>query len=220
MVCSSNPTSRSRRSTAAFAPTRSSRRRRSLAETYSAHPAGRWVYVASFNASRTKEPLRCRVALADLGAVRPAGPVLAYDWRGRSWSRLEPDGGWDIDLPFQEWDYRVLCPLLPGDIAVLGDVTKYATAGDRRVAHITTAPDGVHFDVLGVPETIAEVRGYATRRPSAVTVMTSGETRTPAAETAALREVGEGWVWDAASGEWSVPVIIGPVTHTHVCISP
>jgi hypothetical protein len=134
------------------------------------------------------------------GGVQPAGPVLAYDWRRRIWSRLERDGGWDMELPFQEWDYRVLCPLLPGDIAVFGDVTRYATVGDRRIAYITSSCGGVSFDVLGVPDTVVEVGGYAAKRPTAVTAAVPGETRMLREERAALSGVDEGRSWDAASG--------------------
>jgi hypothetical protein len=190
-----------------------------IGETYSAHPAGRWVYVTTFNASRIKQPLRSRVELADLGAVQPVGPVIAYDWRRRTWSRLERDGGWDLELPFQDWDCRVLCPLLPGDIAVFGDVTKYATVGDRRIAHITSSGDSVCFDVLGVCDTPVEVRGYSARRPAAVTAALTGETRTLNPVNAELSATDEGWTWDAASGAWVVRVRIGLVGHTQVRIS-
>ena len=75
--------------------------------------------------------------------------------------RLEADGGWGGSLAWQDWDYRVLCPLLPGDVAVIGDVSKYATAGDRRVAAIRTTDGEVKFDVLGVPGTVAEIWGWS-----------------------------------------------------------
>jgi hypothetical protein len=176
------------------------------------------VYVTAFNASRLKETLRCRVELADLGAMQPAGPVLAYDWRRGTWKRLERDGGWDLELPFQDWDYRVLCPLLPGDIAVFGDVTKYAMAGDRRIAHITSLRDSVCFDVLGAPGTTVDVRGYSARRPAAVTAAVPGETPGFNALNSGLSGGGQGWAWDA-SGAWVVRVRIGPVGHTRVRVN-
>ena len=103
-----------------------------IGETHSTHAAGRWVYVVALHASHARAPIGEPVGLAQLGAQRPAGAVLAYDWRSGRWTRLEPDGGWDVQLAWQDWDYRVLCPLLPGDRALFGDVGKYATVGDRR----------------------------------------------------------------------------------------
>src|SRR5262249_3888620 len=140
-----------------------------IGETFSAHPAGRWSYVASFNACHTKQPINCRVALADLGAARPDGPVIMYDWRARCWTRLEPDGGWECTLGFQEWDYRVLCPLLSDSLTVFGDISKYVTAGDRRIAQIMGIEDGVSFTVLGVPRSFVEVHGFCATRPHGVT---------------------------------------------------
>jgi hypothetical protein len=136
-----------------------------LAETTSRHPAGVWTYVVAMNAlHRTKasgEPLAFRVDLADLGDARPAGAVLAFDWRRGSFERLEPEGGFEESLAYQDFAYRVLCPVLPGELAVFGDVTKYATVGDRRVAGITALDDGVRFDAFGAPGAALEVQGWS-----------------------------------------------------------
>jgi hypothetical protein len=132
-----------------------------IGETYSEHPAGRWWYVAVFNASRAKEEMKFHVSLADLGPTAPGSAVIAFDWRRRTCARLEADAGWRGSLSWQEWDYHVLCPLLPGEIAVIGDVSKYATAGDRRITAIRATDGEVKFDVLGVPGTIAEIWGWS-----------------------------------------------------------
>jgi hypothetical protein len=145
-----------------------------IGETYSEHPAGRWLYLAVFHACRVKEPMRYRVSLSDLGAVAPAGPVILFDWRRRTCERLDAGGGWSAELPWQDWDYRVVCPILPGEITVFGDVSKYATAGDRRVAAIRPIDGGVAFDVLGVPGTEAEIWGWAARRPEHATSWDDG----------------------------------------------
>jgi hypothetical protein len=140
-----------------------------LGETWSAHPAGRTVYLVSMNASRLwKEragPLRFRVELAELGAARPAGPVVAYDWRRRSFQILAADGGFDEALGYQEFGYRVLCPLLAGEIALFGDVSKYATLGDRRVGNLVRTGDELRFDVLGAPGEDVVLEGFAARAP-------------------------------------------------------
>ena len=117
-----------------------------LGETSSTHAAGRWVYVVAPHASRTREPIRQRVALAQLGALQPTGPVLAYDWRRGGWTRHQPDGGWEVELAWQDWDLRILCPLLPGERALFGDVGKYATVGDRRIAAVDASADELSFD--------------------------------------------------------------------------
>ncbi|HUI25643.1 MAG TPA: hypothetical protein VL403_06115 [Candidatus Kryptonia bacterium] len=186
-----------------------------IGETHSRHPAGRWSYVASFNACRAKAPLAFRIALADLGALRPDGPALLYNWRERTWTRLDRDGGWDCVLEFQDWDYRVVCPLLPGDVTVFGDVGKYATVGDRRVAHITASARGVKFDVLGAPGTSVEVRGYSAASPSSITAWQPGRPSAIPNDEGS----GERWSWGRITGEWIVRVDLGTLSWKHVAIA-
>jgi hypothetical protein len=176
-----------------------------LGETHSTHAAGRWLYLVALHASRAREPIRERVDLAQLGALQPAGPVFAYDWRRRRWTRHARDGGWEVELTWQDWDLRVLCPVLPGERALFGDVGKYATVGDRRIAAVEAADASLSFDVLGAPHTAVEIHGCAPAPPAAVAVVTFTERRNlPRAErpTAA----GEAWCWDARDGGWVVRV--------------
>lgn len=162
-----------------------------IAETYSEHPAGRWIYLASFNACRARRALRFEVALADLGALQPRAPVIALDWRSGAWERLEPDARLALALEPDAWDYRVLCPLLPGEIAVFGDTGLYATAGDRRLRGVRVASDLVAFDVCGAPGERVTIDGWSAREPARVE--TSGA---------------QAWSRDAASGRWRLAVEI------------
>ncbi|UCE85513.1 MAG: hypothetical protein JSU66_14410, partial [Deltaproteobacteria bacterium] len=143
-----------------------------VGETHSAHPAGRWHYVVGLHAWRETRPIPYRFALADLGDLRPAGPVIAWDWRRGRCERLEPDGGFEVELAHGDWDYRVLCPLLPGDLTLFGDVTRYATAGDRRLRGIRSVRRGLALDVLGAPGERVELRGWSARPLAAVRLRT------------------------------------------------
>ncbi len=178
-----------------------------VGETYSTHPAGRWVYVATLHAGSRPERIAGRVELADLGAVRPSGPVIVYDWRRQTWQRVAADGGWDVDLEHQGWDYRVLCPLLPGECAVFGDVSKYATAGDRRVAAISADADHLRFAVEGALDTAVDVRGYAATAPAFVEVTSGARTRAlPQARGDATAP--EFYRWEEKSGGWEIRVLL------------
>ena len=140
-----------------------------VAETWSDHPAGRFVYLLTMNASHASKqsgaPLRFRVELAELGAARPAGPVVAYDWRSGRFARLEEDAGFEESLGYQEFGYRVLCPLLPGGVALFGDVTKYATLGDRRVSRLEAEDGELRCAVLGAPGEVVALEGCAPAAP-------------------------------------------------------
>jgi hypothetical protein len=140
-----------------------------VAETWSRHPAGDWIYVVAMNASHESkvsgEPLSFRVELADLGESRPRAAVLAYDWRRQAFAHLEPDDGWGDSLSYQDWSLHVLCPLLAGDATVFGDPVRYATVGDRRLRGITAEAGALRFDVQGAPGTTAQIHGFAATRP-------------------------------------------------------
>jgi len=169
-----------------------------VGEAHSEHPAGRWHYLVSMNAWRGGAPLRFRLALADLAALAPAAPVLAWDWRRGRGEVVAPEGGFELSLAPLDWDYRVLCPLLPGGLAVLGDPDRYATAGDRRITGVRATPGGVAFDVLGAAGERVRVAGWAERRPPAADAAEPGGGRAPLALE-----------WEAGTCRWSVDVTIG-----------
>lgn len=173
-----------------------------VGECYSDHPAGRWVYVTTFNANQRKEPITASVKLSALGESRPSGHVVAYDWRRRSWARLAPEQGWEIELAFQDWDFRVVCPELAGERTVFGDVSKYATVGDRRVSNIRNDAGRLSFEVKGKPGTTVSVHGWSANRPRAVSrwLPAGRESLTP----------GAAWQWSEADGGWVVTTAIGP----------
>ena len=176
-----------------------------VGETRSRHPAGSWVYVAAFNACRARQPLRARLALADLGASAPAGPVVAYDWRTRAFSRLGPSDSLALDLAWQDFSYTILCPVLRSGLALFGDVSKYATAGDRRLARIAETADGVRFDVLGAPGEEIAIDGCAPATPSV-------RARAPAGPVDAAIAAGE-------SGAFRVRIRLGSAGRARVWLS-
>jgi hypothetical protein len=124
--------------------------------THTQHSAGRWGYVASLNVAIDKQPHEARVALRDLGEDRPqTESVAVFDWRTRRIDIMPAGGAYDIELEPAGWDYRVLAPILPGGVAVIGDPDLYACAGDARVADVAIDPDGsIVVTVLGADERV------------------------------------------------------------------
>jgi hypothetical protein len=137
-----------------------------VAEAWSDHAAGRWTYAVTLNVCRAEQRLDQMVDLAELGTAAPHWPVACWDWRTATATRLEPNDGWPIALDPLEWDLRVLAPILPAGIAVIGDPTRYATAGDARLGAVEATADGVRFTVLGAGEFVTIV-GWAEHRPVA-----------------------------------------------------
>ena len=122
--------------------------------THTQHSAGRWGYVATLNVGLDKQPHKAGVALSDLGEDRPlTESVAVFDWRKRRIDVMSADGAYDVELEPAGWDYRVLAPMLPGGVAVIGDPDLYACAGDARIAEVAIDPDGsIVVTVLGADE--------------------------------------------------------------------
>jgi hypothetical protein len=167
-----------------------------VAATHSEHPAGRWTYLVSLHASNEKQGMAFRVALAELGDDAPAGPVLAYDWRTGAMRRMAPRDAFDLALDPLDWDFRVLAPILAGEIALLGDAGLYATAGDKRIAGVRSTAGGIAFDVLGAPGEPVRITGWAARRPDRAELALVGERRALAVE------------WNAATGRFDLELAV------------
>src|SRR5581483_10629079 len=88
------------------------------------------------------------------GAVDVDGRgCVVWDWR-RGTCTVGGDG-WDVALDHLDWDYRVVAPITPCGVAVIGDVTRYASAGRARVASVETIDGGVRLVVRGAGERVA-----------------------------------------------------------------
>jgi len=135
-----------------------------VAECYSDHPAGRWAYVVGLHANPSDQVVDGELAFAELGESAPIGDVVVWEWRRGEATPLGPDGRWPVSLASEEWAYLVLAPVLAGGIAVIGDVTKFVTAGDARI-EVTTIDDGVRLLVKGAGETVT-VTGWSDKTPS------------------------------------------------------
>lgn len=128
-----------------------------FADTWSDHPAGRWRYVLALHASRSDDELPFELAPGEVGCD---AACIAYDWRSGNFARLEPEEAFTGRLAPGEWQLRVLCPLLPGGIAVFGDVFRYACAGDRRL-EVRVTEDGVDVEVRGAAGESIDLRGWS-----------------------------------------------------------
>jgi hypothetical protein len=175
-------------------------------ETLSRHPAGCFAYLVALNAFRGERTLRGEVALAELGEARPAGPFVVYDWRTGRFARGDAEAKLAFELAPSDWDLRVLCPWLPAGIAVFGDTSLYATAGDRRLRGLVATPAGAAFDVLGAQRERVCISGCAQ------TPLTRVLAWTPAEGEQELRRVGadegaDGW-WQDDAGRFDVRVTV------------
>jgi len=134
-----------------------------VAECTSLHPAGVWTYAVAMHAHPGDEPVEGAIELGAVGRP-PDGPdVIAWDWRSGAATRLGPDGAIPVRLGHEEWTFHVLAPLLPSGLAVIGDVSKFAAAGDARI-EVSATGDGAVLVVKGAGETVT-VTGWSTWEP-------------------------------------------------------
>ncbi|MCU1361409.1 MAG: hypothetical protein JWN99_2698, partial [Ilumatobacteraceae bacterium] len=134
-----------------------------VAECYSDHPAGRWGYVTTMRCSPGDTTTSGDVALADLGDSAPTGDVVVWDWRAGTAAPSWADGRWTATLASQEWTFHVVAPVLACGIAVIGDVSKFVTAGDARVV-VSEIDGAVRIVVKGAHETVT-ITGWAAHAP-------------------------------------------------------
>jgi hypothetical protein len=141
------------------------RRRLLVAECWSDHPTGRWAYVFAAHAVPDDEPLTGTISLAELGESSPSGDVVVWDWRTGTARRGGPHTAWDVTLGREDWAFYVMAPVLDGDLAVIGDVSKFVTAGDARIEVATDSDANLRLVVKGAGETVT-VTGWAAAGPT------------------------------------------------------
>jgi hypothetical protein len=147
-----------------------------VAECTSEHPAGRWTYAMAMHANPSDDPISGEIRLESLSRSQiHAGPrpdldssrsvdVVAWDWRKGIATRLAPDATIPVSLSREGWSFHVLAPVLASGLAVIGDVTKFVTAGDIRL-EVSETSTGVRLIVKGPGETVT-VTGWAEDAPN------------------------------------------------------
>lgn len=135
-----------------------------VAECHSDHAAGRWAYVVTMRCSPGDTPTTGEVRLADLGDSAPTGDVVLWDWRRGTAARVAADASWTVTLAQEEWTFHVAAPVLACGLAVIGDTSKFVTAGDARI-EVSESPDAVDVVVKGAGETVT-VTGWSEHPPT------------------------------------------------------
>ncbi len=173
-----------------------------VAECTSEHPAGRWIYVVAMHANPGDDPISGEIRVESLsrsevgagvqpgrGDLLPADYV-AWDWRNGTATRLEPDATIPVSLGREGWTFHVTAPVLRSGLAVIGDVTKFVTAGDARI-EVSETSTGVRLVVKGPGETVT-VTGWAERAPTSPHALVAHDPST-GVWTAAIDVPSSGW---------------------------
>jgi hypothetical protein len=136
-----------------------------IAECASEHPAGRWAYVTAMHAHPGDDPVAGDIDLAAvLEPERASDAVVVWDWRAGTATRCTADAAIPVSLGREDWSFHVVAPVLASGLAVIGDVTKFVTAGDARV-EVTETPTGARLVVKGAGEAVT-ITGWAEPAPT------------------------------------------------------
>ena len=147
-----------------------------VAECTSEHPAGRWTYAVAMNAHPGDDPIIGEIHLTSFSgpdatakvqssqANRISADVVAWDWRAERATRLAPNATIPVSLGREGWAFYALAPVLASGLAVIGDVSKFVTAGDARI-EVSETSTGVRLVVKGAGEVVT-VTGWAETTPT------------------------------------------------------
>ena len=139
-------------------------------------PAGRWIYAVAIHANPGDDPIFGEIRLESLSRPRDrcrvptkSGELECSGFRGvglaeRTATRLAHDATIPVSLGREGWTFHVLAPVLGSGLAVIGDVTKFVTAGDARI-EVAETSTGVRLVVKGPGETVT-VTGWAQVAPT------------------------------------------------------
>ncbi len=175
-----------------------------LGEAYTDHPAGRWHLLAAF----AEEPsARIEVGVNPSELDHRDAPVDVDRWVAHRFGSDDvevldgPDATLTLEPGDEGFDLWTIAPaLLDGSVAVFGDVSRYVSAGDRRIGRITERGGIVSFLVLGVPGTEVTVTGWSADGCEVWTWHPDGSTPTDRAD----------------AGRWRRDVVVGPNGWTRV----
>jgi hypothetical protein len=173
-----------------------------VAECTSEHPAGRWIYAVAMHANPGDEPISGEIRLESLsrpevgaGAQpsreRRTADFVAWDWQKGTATRLAPGATIPVSLGREGWTFHVLAPVLGSGLAVIGDVTKFVTAGDARI-EVAETSTGVRLVVKGPGERVT-VTGWAEVAPTSPDAIVAHD-RSTGVWTAAIDVPSRGWV--------------------------
>lgn len=148
-----------------------------FAECWSRHPAGRWWYVVAMHCRPDDRRVRGSLDLAELTRSddHSAAPEAMIVWDRRHDTLRHVEAGHEtsdgaasgaaltVELEREQWSAWVIAPVLACGLAVIGDLSKFASAGDARLA-IDDHETGVEVVVKGAGETVT-ITGWARRAP-------------------------------------------------------
>jgi hypothetical protein len=155
-----------------------------------------WYYVLSLPAAGYFPSF----SPSDLGVK---GRCVVYNHDSRIASIRDADSSIHLQREAKH-EYFIVAPVLENGMAVIGDVEKFVTMADMRVASVEPSPEAIRVEVISTESHNPIIVGYATTRPTGVQ---AGETVLGQVSSLdRLKMATSGWFWDYQTKLWRVKV--------------
>jgi hypothetical protein len=170
-----------------------------VAWTSSEIDSKKWIYLLSLPYSGHLDNL-------SMDDLHLGGHWAVYDYDKRSLSLVDNH----TSIPLRQdvkHEYLVAAPILPNGMAVLGDVSKFVTMADERIASVKTSENGVDIGIIANNARSPVIAGYSENRPG--NVASGGQNLPEQASLDRLEHSSSGWFWDQQTRLWYVKVDFG-----------
>jgi hypothetical protein len=114
-----------------------------ICDTESHHGDFTWYYLLTINLWPERKPKK-EFKLEDL---QIDGKFYAYDWFVHEGLKINGSSQIVQSLKFEQYKYRILAPMLECGVAIIGDITKYATMNDKTFKNLESDAKHVNFTV-------------------------------------------------------------------------
>lgn len=167
-----------------------------LAYTESEKGGRRWYYVLSLPvAGFTPE-----FSPTDLGA---ASASVVYDWDSGAAVVRDVDQSVTLERA-DKHQYFIVAPLFRSGMAVFGDVSKFVSMADGRIASAEPTSSGIRVGVIANDAMSPIITGYSAQVPANVSA--EGASLDRVSSLNRLQRARSGWFWDYQTKLWHVKV--------------
>ena len=149
-----------------------------------------WYYVLGVNATEAMGNADFNITRKDIGAE---GDYVAYDFIRKRAMALDGDFNIRQRLEPLGFIYIVMAPMTQTGRALIGDIGKYVTASNNRIASWNDSAGAMEIELAGPAGSPAQLLIYAEEAPSAVKSVSRGTPVPQAEDPESIGEGNEGW---------------------------
>jgi len=164
--------------------------------THSEHNGRNWFYVFSLPRAGYLPSFR----VSDLGTT---GKWAVYNHESHTVTARDADSPIELSED-AKCEYLILAPIFDNGMTVIGDVSKFVTMAEMRIASVESSGDSLRVGVISNQNHSPIITGYSAVWPKSV----QGKDESLAAVTSVdqLQKARSGWFWDYQTRLWHVKV--------------